>query len=63
MEYAQLKPEFITVDADASQYREAGVTDDRLFNGGELVAELGATAGFAYKVPFGQQPDHLRPRR
>lgn len=52
MEYAQLKPEFITVDADASQYREAGVTDDRLFNGQELVAELGATAGFAYKVPF-----------
>jgi hypothetical protein len=42
------------INGSRSQYLDAGLDQDKLFEGKELVAEFEATAGFRYKVPFNQ---------
>ena len=49
---ASVQPTFRAIDANLSQYREAGLGTNKLFNGQELVAEMGASAGVSMKLPF-----------
>ena len=49
---ASLQPTFRAIDANPSQYRQAGLGTSQVFRGQELVAEMGASAGVNMKLPF-----------
>ena len=57
---ASVQPTFEAIDANPSQYRQAGLSTSQLFDGQEIVAELGATAGLDMKLPFigSKTPSH-----
>ncbi len=42
----------LPVDGNEELYRSTGLSDEQLFQGKELVAELGFTAGVEYNLPF-----------
>jgi hypothetical protein len=46
-----ISAEFAPFDGSSEDYTAAGIGQDQLFDGQELVAELSAEAGFSYKVP------------
>ena len=50
-ETATLTPTFEPVDGTAADYASAGLASDQLFDGQELVAEVGADAGMGYNLP------------
>ena len=49
---ASVEPSFRAIDASRSQYRQTGLGNNQLFDGQELVAEMGASAGVNMKLPF-----------
>jgi hypothetical protein len=49
---AKLKLDFIPIDGTSAQYTETGLPSNLLFNGKEFVAEFGAYAGYAFKLPI-----------
>lgn len=48
---ATLTPTIGTLNASAQQFAETGIASNKIFNGQELVAQVGAWAGFQYKIP------------
>ena len=50
--WASVQPTFRAIDANSCQYSEAGLGTNELFNGKELVAEMGARARVSIKLPF-----------
>ena len=56
---ASLTPTIGTLNASAQQFAATGIDGNKVFNGQELVAQLGAWAGFQYKIP-GHGTDDLR---
>lgn len=48
---ATLKPSFEPIDGSTADYAAAGLADDKLFDGKELVAQFDFTAQFGYKLP------------
>ena len=51
-ESATVAPAFEPIDGDPGDFGETGLPNDKMFEAQELVAELHAYAGIAYKVPF-----------
>lgn len=51
---AKLTLTYRPINGSRTNYQDAGLDQDKLFEGKELVAEFEATAGFRYKVPFKQ---------
>jgi stress response protein YsnF len=51
-ETATIAPVFKPINGSEQDYQAAGLRQDKLFEGKELVAELNAYAGMNYKVPF-----------
>ena len=51
-ESATVVPEFAPVDGDANDYLAAGLSPDQVYDGKELVAQVGAHAGMGYSLPF-----------
>jgi hypothetical protein len=49
---AKLKLDFVPIDGNAEQYAATGLPSNLLFNGKEFVAEFGAYAGYAFKLPL-----------
>jgi len=57
-ESAELNAVFAPINGSEQDYTDAGLPGRELFGGRELVAELAAYAGMAYKVPF--HSDNMR---
>jgi hypothetical protein len=55
---AQLKLDFVPINGNPDHYRSAGLAEDQLFGGKELVAEVGSRAGLGYRVPFVDLSDY-----
>lgn len=49
---AYVQPTLTAIDAEAAQYRQAGLGSNQLFDGQELVAEMSARAGVEMKLPY-----------
>lgn len=50
---AQVNVSIKPIDGDDSEYLQTGLAGDMVFNGKEIVAELGGYAGVSYNTPFG----------
>jgi hypothetical protein len=48
---ANLTASFKPIDGSAEQFAETGLESDQIFDGKELVAQVGADAGFNYNLP------------
>ncbi|MCW5580205.1 MAG: hypothetical protein KIS72_02550 [Luteimonas sp.] len=48
---ATFVPAFRTIDGSAADYRAAGLPNDKLFDGKELVLQAGANAGLKFRLP------------
>jgi hypothetical protein len=57
-EHAYLTATMTPVDGSPSQYAASGLASNQIFNGQELVAELQASAGYDYKLPFIGEDHH-----
>jgi hypothetical protein len=57
-ERAYLTATMTPVDGSPSQYAASGLASNQIFNGQELVAELQASAGYDYKLPFIGEDHH-----
>jgi len=49
---ASVTTSFQPVDGTAQQYRDAGLADEKVFDGKEFVAQLNADAGLTYELPI-----------
>ena len=57
-EHAYLIATMTPVDGSPAQYAASGLASSQIFNGQELVAELQASAGYDYKLPFIGEDHH-----
>jgi hypothetical protein len=57
-EHAYLTATMSPVDGSPAQYAASGLASSQIFNGQELVAELQASAGYDYKLPFIGEDHH-----
>jgi hypothetical protein len=48
---ADVKAVFKPIEGTAADFTSTGLSDDQLFDGKELVAQVGADAGFSYNLP------------
>ncbi len=51
-ESARVEVEYVPINGNKTQYLDAGIDSDQLFEGKELVAQFGAEAGFDYSLPL-----------